>query len=124
MATQTDAVDASRLPALLDTFFCDQHRGGRRWDDGVLRARHGRPYRRDAGLGPDSHAGLNVVFEQYMPTWAPPARSNASKILAGEQSDTPTYSRNPTDISNMNTIAPTIRAGLTAEGISAGEVRT
>jgi ketosteroid isomerase-like protein len=42
----------------------------------------------DATLGWDfdSFAALRTVFEQYMPTWAPPARSYASKILAGEHS--------------------------------------
>jgi ketosteroid isomerase-like protein len=42
----------------------------------------------DATLGWDfdSHAALKAVFEQYMPSWAPPARSYASKILAGEAS--------------------------------------
>jgi hypothetical protein len=42
----------------------------------------------DATLGWDfdSYATLKAVFEQYMPTWAPTARSYASKILAGEQS--------------------------------------
>jgi hypothetical protein len=42
----------------------------------------------DATLGWDfdSYAALKAVFEQYMPTWAPPARSYAAKILAGEES--------------------------------------
>jgi hypothetical protein len=42
----------------------------------------------DATLGWDfgSYAALKAVFEQYMPTWAPPARSYASKILAGKDS--------------------------------------
>jgi ketosteroid isomerase-like protein len=42
----------------------------------------------DATLGWDfgSHAALKAVFEQYMPTWAPPARSYATKILAGQDS--------------------------------------
>ena len=47
-----------------------------------------------------------------------------SKILAGDQSDTPTYARNPRDMSNMNTTVPTIRAGLKAPGVSVGEART
>ena len=42
----------------------------------------------DATLGWDfgSHAALKAVFEQYMPGWAPPARSYATKILAGQDS--------------------------------------
>jgi ketosteroid isomerase-like protein len=42
----------------------------------------------DATLGWvfDSHGALKAVFEQYMPTWTPPARSYATKILAGEDS--------------------------------------
>jgi len=42
----------------------------------------------DATLGWDfdCYAALKGVFEQYMPNWAPPARSYASRILAGEQS--------------------------------------
>ncbi|HTU07923.1 MAG TPA: hypothetical protein VMG13_20425 [Trebonia sp.] len=42
----------------------------------------------DATLGWDfaSYSALNAVFEQYMPTWAPPARSYATKILAGQDS--------------------------------------
>jgi hypothetical protein len=124
MATQTDAVEASRLPALLETFFATKTAGD---VDGTMA--YFAPDMAaciDATLGwdLDSYAALKAVFEQYMPTWAPPARSYASKILAGEQSDTPTYARNPRDISNMNTIAPTIRAGLKAQGVSVGEART
>ena len=42
----------------------------------------------DATLGWDfdSFDALKAVFEQYMPTWAPPARSYATKILAGDDS--------------------------------------
>ncbi|WP_370377296.1 nuclear transport factor 2 family protein [Catenulispora sp. GAS73] len=42
----------------------------------------------DATLGWafDSHAAVRAGFEQYMPQWGPPARSYATKILAGEQS--------------------------------------
>jgi ketosteroid isomerase-like protein len=42
----------------------------------------------DATLGWDfdSHEALKAVFTQYMPNWAPPARSYATKILAGETS--------------------------------------
>ena len=42
----------------------------------------------DATLGRDfdSYEALQAVFEQYMPSWAPPAGSYASKILAGDDS--------------------------------------
>jgi hypothetical protein len=42
----------------------------------------------DATLGwdLDSYATLEAVFEQYMPRWAPPARSYATKILSNETS--------------------------------------
>jgi len=42
----------------------------------------------DATLGWDfdSYTALEAVFERYMPAWAPPARSYASKILAGDES--------------------------------------
>jgi hypothetical protein len=42
----------------------------------------------DATLGWDfgTYASLKAVFEKYMPTWAPPARSYATRILAGKDS--------------------------------------
>ena len=42
----------------------------------------------DATLGWDfdSYEALKAVFTQYMPNWAPPARSYATKILPGETS--------------------------------------
>jgi hypothetical protein len=42
----------------------------------------------DATLGWDfdSYEALKGVFTQYMPNWAPPARSYATKILSGETS--------------------------------------
>lgn len=42
----------------------------------------------DATLGWDfdSYESLKAVFEQYMPNWAPPARSYATHILANETS--------------------------------------
>ena len=42
----------------------------------------------DATLGWDfgSYDALKAVFEQYMPGWAPPARSYATRILAGDTS--------------------------------------
>jgi hypothetical protein len=42
----------------------------------------------DATLGWDlqGHGVLKGVFEQYMPNWSPPARSYATRVLAGEHS--------------------------------------
>jgi hypothetical protein len=42
----------------------------------------------DATLGWDfgDYAALKEVFAKYMPTWAPPARSYATKVLAGQDS--------------------------------------
>lgn len=83
---QTDTAPASPLPALLDAFFatkttCDV--------DGTMSyfAPDMASYI-DATLGWDfdSYAALKSVFEKYMPNWAPPARSYASKILAGRES--------------------------------------
>lgn len=38
------------------------------------------------GMALDSYAAVKAGFEQYMPTWLPPARSYATKILAGSES--------------------------------------
>lgn len=86
MAPQADTAPASELPALLGKFFetktaCDV--------DGTMAyfAPDMAAYI-DATLGWDfdSYAALKAVFDQYMPNWAPPARSYASKILAGRDS--------------------------------------
>lgn len=86
MAVQSEAVPVSQLDVVLGRFFeaktaCDV--------DGTMAyfAPDMAGYI-DATLGWDfdSHASLRTVFEQYMPGWAPPARSYASKILAGEDS--------------------------------------
>jgi hypothetical protein len=86
MATQTVAVPASRLHDLFERFFETKTAGD---VDGTMAffARDMAGYI-DATLGWDfdSYAALKAVFERYMPTWAPPARSYASKILAGEDS--------------------------------------
>lgn len=86
MATQTDTALASQLPAVLERFFETKTAGD---VDGTMAyfAPDMACYM-DATLGWDfdSYAALKAVFEQYMPTWAPPARSYASKILAGEDS--------------------------------------
>ena len=83
---QTDAAPTAQLHKVLESFFetktaCDvEGTMGYFAPDMVCYM--------DATLGWDfdSHAALQAVFEQYMPTWAPPARSYASKILAGEHS--------------------------------------
>jgi ketosteroid isomerase-like protein len=86
MTTHTPTVSASRLPAMLEKFFETKTAGD---VDGTMAyfAPDMAGYI-DATLGWDfdSYAALKAVFEQYMPNWAPPARSYASKILAGEQS--------------------------------------
>jgi hypothetical protein len=86
MTTQTDIQPASRLDGVLKSFFetktaCDVEGTMAYFSPAMV-------CYMDATLGWDfgSHAALKAVFEQYMPTWAPPARSYASKILAGEHS--------------------------------------
>jgi hypothetical protein len=86
MALQADTAPASTLPALLDAFFetktaCDL--------DGTMSYfAPGMACYIDATLGWnfDSYPALKSVFEKYMPNWAPPARSYASRILAGQES--------------------------------------
>ncbi len=86
MATQADTAPNSQLHGVLERWFetktaCDV--------EGTMTyfATDMACYM-DATLGWDfdCYAALKAVFEQYMPTWAPPARSYASKILAGEHS--------------------------------------
>jgi hypothetical protein len=86
MATETVAVPASRLHDLFETFLETKTAGD---VDGTMAyfAPDMAGYI-DATLGWDfdSYAALKAVLGQYMPTWAPPARSYASKILAGHNS--------------------------------------
>jgi ketosteroid isomerase-like protein len=86
MRRQTQAAPASTLAGVLDTFFetksaCDL--------EGTMSyfAPDMASYI-DATLGWDfdSYEALKGVFAQYMPNWAPPARSYATKILSGETS--------------------------------------
>jgi hypothetical protein len=86
MSLDTDAAPVARLLEQLDAFFATKTSGD---VDGTMA--YFSPELAsyiDATLGWDfdSYAALKAVFEQYMPTWAPSARSYASKILAGEQS--------------------------------------
>jgi ketosteroid isomerase-like protein len=86
MTAHTQAAPASPLAGVLNTFFetktaCDL--------EGTMS--HFAPDMAsyiDATLGWDfdSHEALKAVFTQYMPNWAPPARSYAAKILAGDTS--------------------------------------
>jgi hypothetical protein len=86
MATPTVTVPASRLHDVFEKFFDTKTAGD---VDGTMAyfAPDMASYI-DATLGWDfdSYAALKAVFERYMPTWAPPARSYASKVLAGEDS--------------------------------------
>ncbi|MCW2894145.1 MAG: hypothetical protein JWO75_3634 [Actinomycetia bacterium] len=86
MATQTDTAPAPALRGVLERFFETKTAG-----DVERTMAYFAPDMvcyMDATLGWDfgSYAALKAVFEQYMPTWAPPARSYASKILAGQHS--------------------------------------
>jgi ketosteroid isomerase-like protein len=86
MAIHTSTVEASHLPAMFEKFFETKTAGD---VDGTMAyfAPDMAGYI-DATLGWDfdSYAALHAVFERYMRTWAPPARSYASKILAGHDS--------------------------------------
>ena len=86
MAHQTDPAPPAKLHAVFEKFFaaktaCEA-------DDTMGFFSPDMVTYNDATLGWEfaSHAALKAVFEQYMPTWAPPARSYATKILAGEDS--------------------------------------
>ena len=86
MTADTQAMPTSPLAGVLNTFFetktaCDL--------EGTMSyfAPDMASYI-DATLGWDfdSYEALKGVFAQYMPNWAPPARSYATKILSGETS--------------------------------------
>jgi hypothetical protein len=86
MSAHTQAAPASPLAGVLNTFFetktaCDLE--GTMSYFSLDMASY-----IDATLGWDfdSYEGLKDVFTQYMPNWAPPARSYATKILPGETS--------------------------------------
>jgi hypothetical protein len=85
MAPHTDTAPASPLPVLLDQFFatktaCDV-------DATMSYFTPDMAAYIDATLGWEfDYAALKSVFEKYMPGWAPPARSYASKVLAGPDS--------------------------------------
>jgi ketosteroid isomerase-like protein len=86
MATQTDTAPASRLHAVLGKFF--ETKTARDVNGTMAYFAPDMAAYIDATLGWDfdSYDALKAVFEQYMPTWAPPARSYATKILAGQDS--------------------------------------
>ena len=84
--TIIDQSTASPLPEVLEQFFRIKTIGN---VDGTMAyfAPNLATYI-DATLGWDfdSFGALKDVFEQYMPGWAPPARSYATRILAGQDS--------------------------------------
>jgi hypothetical protein len=86
MVTQTDTAPVSQLQGVLERFF--ETKTARDAEGTMSYFAPDMACYMDATLGWDfdSYAALKAVFEQYMPTWAPPARSYASKILAGERS--------------------------------------
>ena len=120
-AIPTKAPPAHPLPLVIpESSHCDTARRG--WNlhldqraDAVCAATRVEHLR--AALGYTRAHGLRVAAHTtgHLAQPLPDRRDTLplrSEILAGEQSDTPTYARNPRDMSNMNTIAPTIRAGL------------
>ena len=86
MATRTDAASTSPLPAVLDAFF--ETKTARDVEGTMSYFSPNLEAYIDATLGwdLDNYDTLKAVFEQYMPNWAPPARSYASKMLGGETS--------------------------------------
>jgi ketosteroid isomerase-like protein len=86
MATQTDTAPASRLDAVLGKFFETKTAGDVNGTMAYFAPDMAAYIDATLGWDFDSYGALKAVFEQYMPTWAPPARSYASKILAGQDS--------------------------------------
>jgi hypothetical protein len=86
MAPHTDTAPASPLPALLDTFFATKTAGDIEGTMSYFAPDMAAYIDATLGWDFDSYAALKSVFEKYMPGWAPPARSYASKILAGQES--------------------------------------
>jgi hypothetical protein len=86
MATLTETVPALRLHALFDRFFETKTAGD--VEETMAYFAPDMAAYIDATLGWDfdSYAALKAAFNQYKPTWASPARSYASKVLAGEES--------------------------------------
>jgi hypothetical protein len=86
MATPAETVPGLRLHALFETFLETKTASD---VDGTMA--HFAPdmaayIDATSGWDLDSYAALKAVLGKYMPTWAPPARSYASKVLAGENS--------------------------------------
>ena len=86
MATRTDAAPAAELHAVFEKFFeaktaCEVDKTMGYFSPDMVTYN-------DATLGWEfgSHAALKAAFAQYMPNWAPTARSYATKILAGTDS--------------------------------------
>jgi ketosteroid isomerase-like protein len=83
---RTGTVSASQLPALLGKYFAA--RTAQDVDGTMAYISPDMITYTDATLGMalDSYAAVKAGFEQYMPTWVPPARSYPTKILAGSES--------------------------------------
>jgi ketosteroid isomerase-like protein len=84
--SRTGTASASQLPALLGNYFAA--RTAQDVDGTMAYISPDMITYTDATLGMalDSYAAVKAGFEQYMPTWAPPARSYPTKILAGSES--------------------------------------
>jgi ketosteroid isomerase-like protein len=85
-APQTGTASASQLPALFGKYFAA--RAAQDVEGTLAYLSPDLITYTDATLGMalDSYAAVKAGFEQYMPTWAPPARSYPTKILAGSES--------------------------------------
>jgi hypothetical protein len=86
MEPQTGTAPASQLHALLEKYLESKTAGD--VDATMAYFSPDMITYTDATLGWnfDSYAAVKAGFEQYMPSWVPPARSYATKILAGGQS--------------------------------------
>jgi ketosteroid isomerase-like protein len=86
MTTHTETTRDAQLTAVLERFFEAKTAGDVEGTMGYFAPEMACYMDATLGWDFDSYAALKAVFEQYMPTWAPPARSYASKILAGADS--------------------------------------
>jgi hypothetical protein len=86
MTTHIQAAPASPLAGVLTTFF--ETKTARDVEGTMSYFAPDMASYIDATLGWDfdSYEALKGVFTEYMPSWAPPARSYATKILSGETS--------------------------------------
>jgi hypothetical protein len=93
MESQAGTASASQLHALLGKFFAAKN--ALAVDGTMAYISPDMITYTDATLGMalDSYAAVKAGFEQYMPTWVPPARSYATKILAGSRQIDPASKR-------------------------------